>query len=182
MRPIFTVHAGEFLVGQHIESNFREARVWIPTKDVGVDLLVTSDRNSNATSVQVKFSRDFLPAMKLNANVLSGLRSCTWFSIERRKIVNSVANIWVLVLLGFEQRTYDYLIISPQDLLKRLERLHGHAQRYQVYVWITKKGRAWLTRGLEKRQQEHVSANEFDDEAREMTHHLNNWNEIPALR
>ena len=44
MRPIFTVHAGEFLVGEHIEKKFPELNVWIPSKDTGVDLLVTNKK------------------------------------------------------------------------------------------------------------------------------------------
>ena len=61
MRPLFTVHAGEFLVGQHIERKFKRTNVWVPTKDVGVDLLVTNATSTKAVSLQVKFSRDFLP-------------------------------------------------------------------------------------------------------------------------
>jgi hypothetical protein len=34
--------------------------VWIPTKDTGVDLLVSDRKNKKAVSLQVKFSRDFL--------------------------------------------------------------------------------------------------------------------------
>ena len=45
MRPLFTVHAGEFLVGQHIEG-FKGKNVWVPTKDTGVDLLVTNSANT----------------------------------------------------------------------------------------------------------------------------------------
>jgi hypothetical protein len=44
MRPIFTVHAGEFLVGQHLES-FKNRNVWVPTKEHDVDLLVTDKAN-----------------------------------------------------------------------------------------------------------------------------------------
>jgi hypothetical protein len=66
VRPLFTVHAGEFLVGQHIESTFKDKKVWVPTKDSGVDLLlVTNAENTKAITLQVKFSRDFLPIMKL---------------------------------------------------------------------------------------------------------------------
>jgi hypothetical protein len=39
MRPLFTVHAGEFVVGNEIESRFPEATLWLPAKDTGVDLL-----------------------------------------------------------------------------------------------------------------------------------------------
>jgi hypothetical protein len=48
MRPIFTIHAGEFLVGQDLEAMGK--KVWIPSKDDGVDLLVTDKANTKATS------------------------------------------------------------------------------------------------------------------------------------
>jgi hypothetical protein len=31
---IFTLHAGEFLVGQELERKFKGKNVWMPTKDV----------------------------------------------------------------------------------------------------------------------------------------------------
>ncbi len=40
MKPLFTIHAGEYLVGERIEKNFKEWNVWIPSKDTGIDLLV----------------------------------------------------------------------------------------------------------------------------------------------
>jgi hypothetical protein len=49
MRPIFTVHAGEFLVGQHLES-FKNRNVWVPTKEHDVDLLVTDKANKKKRS------------------------------------------------------------------------------------------------------------------------------------
>jgi len=62
MRPIFTIHAGEFLVAEHIEKKFRDLNVWIPTKDTGIDLLVTNKKDqSKSVSIQVKFSRDYKP-------------------------------------------------------------------------------------------------------------------------
>jgi hypothetical protein len=76
MRPLFTVHAGEFLVGQHIEASFKDKNVWVPTKDGGVDLLVTNLANTKTVTLQVKFSRDFLPIMKLEPSVLKQLKSC----------------------------------------------------------------------------------------------------------
>jgi hypothetical protein len=59
MRSLFTVHAGEFLVGSEIESHIRHAAVWVPSKDTGIDLLVTSRRTYQPVSLQVKFSRDY---------------------------------------------------------------------------------------------------------------------------
>ena len=41
MKTLFTIHAGEYLVGSEIEKLFKNYRVWIPSKDTGIDLLVT---------------------------------------------------------------------------------------------------------------------------------------------
>jgi hypothetical protein len=181
MRPIFTVHAGEFLVGQHIETSFKGKNVWVPTKDSGFDLLVTNEMNKKALSLQVKFSRDFLPMMKLKPSALKELRSCTWFTLDREKVAASAANLWVFVLLGFEKSTYDYVIIPPAELLKRLEGLHGHLPKYQTYVWVTKKNRAWLTRGISKDDQTKIAENAFHHSVRELTPQLNNWALIEKL-
>ena len=59
MRPLFTVHAGEFLVGAEIERRIRNAAVWVPSKDTGIDLLITRSRTDRPVSLQVKYSRDY---------------------------------------------------------------------------------------------------------------------------
>lgn len=61
MRPIFTIHAGEFLAADYIERNYAKdgLRVWVPSKDDGIDLLVTSNGCRHAVSLQVKFSKNF---------------------------------------------------------------------------------------------------------------------------
>lgn len=41
MKPLFTIHAGEFLVGEFIQQNFSRTSLWIPAEDSGVDLLVS---------------------------------------------------------------------------------------------------------------------------------------------
>lgn len=61
MKPLFTVHAGEYLVGEHIERTYPRWSVWVPSKDTGIDLLVTPAKNRKAVSLQVKFSKDFNP-------------------------------------------------------------------------------------------------------------------------
>jgi hypothetical protein len=156
MRPLFTVHAGEFLVGQHIESSFRDKNVWVPTKDSGIDLLVTNSSNTEAVALQVKFSRDFLPIMRLTPVARKQLRSCTRFTLDEKHLVRSAAHYWVFALLGFEKHTYDYLIIKPKELRRRLEAIHGASERYQTYFWVTKQDRAWLTRDLKKADEERI--------------------------
>jgi hypothetical protein len=182
MRPIFTVHAGEFLVGQYIESRFKGTNVWVPTKDRGFDLLITNGTHKKTLSLQVKFSRDFLPTMKLEPSALKELRSCTWFTLERKKVVTSAADLWVFVLLGFEKSTYDYVMIPPAELLQRLENLHGNTPRYQTYIWVTKKNRAWLTRAISKDDQLKIAENTFRHKVRELTRELNNWTLVEQLQ
>ena len=105
MRPLFTVHAGEFLVGQYIETSFKDKNVWVPTKDTGIDLLVTNSTNTETVALQVKFSRDFLPVMKLTPTAQKQLRSCTWFTLDGKHLVRSTAHYWVFTLLGFEKQS-----------------------------------------------------------------------------
>jgi hypothetical protein len=181
MRPLFTVHAGEFLVGQHIESSFRDKNVWVPTKDMGIDLLVTNSANTKALSLQVKFSRDFLPVMKLKPMAQRQLRSCTWFTLDEKHLVRSTAHYWVFALLGFEKHSYDYLIIKPKELRRRLEAIHGSSERYQTYFWVTKQDRAWLTRDLKKADQEQIANGTYRNANRDVTRHLNDWSAINAL-
>ena len=60
MKPMFTIHAGEYLTGAYIEENCKEANVYVPTKDTGIDLLITSKDSKKIVSLQVKSSKDLL--------------------------------------------------------------------------------------------------------------------------
>ncbi len=41
MKPLFTIHAGEYLVASEIEKRIgKNVRIWLPVKDTGVDILV----------------------------------------------------------------------------------------------------------------------------------------------
>jgi hypothetical protein len=99
MKPLFSIHAGEFLTVDYIERNFRKVNVWIPTKDTGVDILVSDKKNKKGLSLQVKFSRDFL-ATHMAAVFQEPLRACGWWTLNRQKLANSAANYWVFVLVG----------------------------------------------------------------------------------
>ena len=77
MKPLFTIHAGEFVVGDFVERHFPRVNVWVPTRDTGIDLLVTDSRSDRKVSIQVKFSRDFL-ATHMPAVFQKPLRACGW--------------------------------------------------------------------------------------------------------
>src|SRR5260221_10904799 len=50
MKPLFTIHAGEFLVASYIEQQFKDYLVWLPSRDSGVDLLVTDRKSTRLNS------------------------------------------------------------------------------------------------------------------------------------
>lgn len=138
MRPLFTIHAGEFVVGEFIERNFRYVNLWIPSQDTGIDLLVTDSKNKLTVSLQVKFSRDFL-ATHMDAIFQKPLRASGWWTLNCEKIIKSNADYWVFVLAGSERRSTDFVIIKPTDLLKRLEAIHKKSKIIQCYLSITEK-------------------------------------------
>jgi hypothetical protein len=119
MRPIFTLHAGEVLAGEYIERKYRNTNVWVPSRDSGIDLLVTDRTNQRAVSLQVKFSRDFL-VTHMPAHFQKPLRACGWWSLNRKKIAASRADYWVFTLVGFATRSTDFILVPRAELLSRL--------------------------------------------------------------
>ncbi len=183
MKPIFTIHAGEYLVGQEIEKKFPENRVWIPAKDTGIDLLVTSADCRSSISLQVKFSKDFL-GMGVRQTVSAGIKSGGWWTFRRDKIEESPADYWVLVLYQFQTRSYDFVILPPRELLKRYDSLGRSKASIQSYVWVTSnaKPKCWESRGLNKVEQDSIASDEFKSDDRELTSFLNNWSSLFPLK
>jgi len=182
MKPLFTVHAGEYLVGSFIEQNYKRLNVWIPSRDTGVDLLVSDRRNRNAVSLQVKFSKDFLVDMgRRGAAFQKQLRAWGWWTIDRNKLQSSPADLWVLVLLGFSERTTDFVIAPPRELWRKLRRIHGSPKTIQSYLCVSKRERCWETRGLKRTDQDRVVNGEFRESQRDFTKWLNNWTPVAKL-
>jgi hypothetical protein len=67
------------------------------------------------------------------------------------------------------------------SLYTRASSLHGNAKTYQTYIWVTKHGRAWLTRGIWKQHQQSIATDAFSDESRDLTNQLNRWDVIKAV-
>src|SRR3972149_6764302 len=119
MKPLFTVHAGEFLAGEYIERTLH-LNVWVPAKDTGVDLLISDAKNKKVVSLQVKSSRDYF-TRRDDKEWDKSLRAFGWWSLNGQKIRRASADYWVFVLIGFERRSTDFLIIKPGELLERLK-------------------------------------------------------------
>ena len=95
MQPLFTIHAGEYLVGTFIEENFKNYNLWLPSKDTGIDLLVTDKKNKKAVSLQVKFSKDYSPT-HLTHEEEKKSTAWGWWTVSRDKLKKSQADFWVL--------------------------------------------------------------------------------------
>ncbi len=176
MKPLFTIHAGEYLVGSYIEGNFKKYNVWVPSKDTGIDLLVTNPKNSKTTSLQVKYSKDWTAThMKPEHN--NGFRSWGWWTLNPTKIKNSKADLWVFVMQSFAHKTTECVVIPPKTLLTVLKKLHGSPKKlYQTYMWVRNDDTCWETRGLKKAEKNSLADNNYENRDRDLTQYLNNWN------
>ena len=178
MKPLFTVHAGEYLVGAHIERTFPDWNVWIPSKDTGIDLLVTNANNRKAVSIQVKFSKDFNPT---HGSLLAQNRllAAGWWTHDAKKIRQSEADFWVFVLPSFVEKETSFIILPPDELLRRFVDIHGSSKnRIHSYLRVTKTNRCWEVRGLSNADQELVELDHFADANRDFTGFLNAWEQI----
>lgn len=96
MRPIFTIHAGEFVFGEEIRKRFPNVELWIPAKDSGIDFLATnSNDRSRSLAIQVKMSRDYSPRAILTefdrVQIAGG-----WFTFTKKALKESPADVWSL--------------------------------------------------------------------------------------
>ncbi|MFC1866532.1 hypothetical protein ACFL0H_00100 [Thermodesulfobacteriota bacterium] len=177
MKPIFTIHAGEYLVGSYIEENYKELNVWIPSKDTGIDLLVTDSINSTTVSLQVKFSKDFLITHG-KKEYQSKFLSWGWWTFNREKIRASPADYWVMVMHTFNDKNMHYVIIEPKELSRRMNVIHPTAKSLQTYLWVTSSKKCWETRGLKKKDQVLVANDLYSNKDRDFSGYLNNWHPI----
>jgi hypothetical protein len=179
MKPLFTVHAGEYLVGSHIERTHPSWRVWMPSKDTGIDLLVTDSRNRMAVSLQVKFSKDFNATHPHRSDFLKNIMASGWWTHQPEKIQKSKADFWVFVLPSFLAQETSFIIIPPADLLRRFRAIHGRTEkRIHSYLWVTRTKRCWEARGLPKADEKLVACDRFSDKQRDFSEFLNAWEQI----
>ena len=174
MRPIFTIHAGEYLVGEHLEGLSKNLRVWIPSKDTGIDLLVTDQHSNKLATLQVKFSKDYFGAKKAAKSGVN-IDSFGWWKFDRDKIEKSPADYWVLVLYQFHTREFDFVVVPPKVLLSRYDKLTGSSESIQSYFCVTKQRQCWEARGLGNPELNLISDGSYHDKDRNFTTYLNTW-------
>lgn len=180
MKPLFTIHAGEYLVGSHIEQHFRRVKVWVPSRDTGVDLLVTDTVKKRAVTFQVKWSKDYV-VTHMAAQYQKDLRASGWWTINQGKLRRSPADFWIFVLLGFAEQSTDFVIVPTTELRARLRSPHGSPKTIQSYLTVAKQNRCWETRGLHRLQLRKLIKGEYQESKRDFTRWLNNWAPVEKL-
>jgi hypothetical protein len=182
VKPLFTIHAGEYLVGNYLEKKFKDCEIWVPSKDTGTDILMTNSLNRKKNvGIQVKFSKDFLPEM--DASFHENLAACGWWTLNTRKIEQSNAELWILAPYCFAEKNIQFVIIEPKKLLQQLQDIHGVEKTINVYLWITKDGKCFETRKYTKEDQQLVLNKEYSkiEKVRDFTKYLNDWSKISRL-
>lgn len=181
MRPLFTIHAGEFLVGEYIERHYPTLNIWIPAKDTGVDLLVTGKPGRSPVSLQVKLSRDY-KAPEARNDFERLIVGAGWLTLNHAKLESSSADWWVIVVVSHERNMPpQYIVIQPKELLKRLVNTHGKAKSYNVYPWVTKTGLALDGRGLMQAHKRQIVEGTIVLGSRDLTPFLENWSCLDKL-
>jgi hypothetical protein len=171
MKPLFTIDAGEYLVGLHVQKSLR-LNAWIPAKDTGIDLLVTDSDNLHAVSLQVKYGKDFLPEMK--AELRHKLRCISWFTLNRTKLDESKAQFWVFVLRGFESDASDFVVTPTAELQRRMRKIHSSdGGMIQSYFCSTKDDLCWEPRGLRLNEYRRIAEGTYENPDRNFTEYLN---------
>ena len=172
MRPMFTIHAGEYLVGLHVQKHLK-LNAWIPAKDTGIDLLVTDRDNHHSVSLQVKYGKDFLPEEKI-PELRKKFRCFSWFTLNRTKLNASPAEFWVFVLHGFKSEAPDFIVIPTAKLQRCMAELHGSdGNILQCYLSSTKSGQCWETRRLRKEERLQIANGTYKCPIRDFTRYLN---------
>lgn len=184
MKPIFTPHAGEFLVGEMIEQEYG-LNVWLPSKDVGIDLLVTNSRNSRTCSLQVKLSRDYADRYKMPSLSIGAITASGWFQFTRAKIESSPADYWVLLIVsakraGEKIKTH-YVVIPPERLLKHLVKTYGDVASFKFYLAVTDTENVYDWRGP-KSQNVDLKRGLSKSNPRNYSDCLENWKCLDELR
>jgi hypothetical protein len=171
MKPIFTIHEGEFLVGDYISRKFgRKFDVWVPTKDSGIDLLVTrKGQKGKAIGLQVKFSRSF----DIHQELARHVNATSWYTLDPKKIRRSQADLWVFAIMTLRHEQH-FVLIPARELRKRIPR--GAGKTWNMYLWVYGNGSCFQVRDLDNEERLDTAHRGVRDKHRDFSQWLENWN------
>jgi len=188
MKQFYSIHEGEYLAGICINKAIKNCDLWIPAKDRGVDILLTNKNNNKKNvSLQIKHSKDYTPANSVK--IQKHFRSCGWWRFGKSAVKNSLkknkknkkpADFWVFTLHSFSVNKTDCIVIKTTELYERLSKINKKGKSEQTYFWITKSGKCFETRDIEKLQKKDILDGKFNsiDPKRDFTRYLNKWDPV----
>lgn len=176
MKPLFTIHEGEFLAGDHINRKLgHKYEVWVPTKDGGMDLLVTrKGLRGKAVGLQVKFSRGYGTSKELARHAIA----TSWFMLDPAKVRKSGADLWVFVILTLKHEEH-FVVIPTRELRKRIPR--GSGSRWDLYLWVFDNRACYQVRGLSPEEKQNILHRGVRDRHHNFSQWLENWNLLEKL-
>lgn len=168
MRHSYSPTPGEVLVGDKLED--RGWTVYLPAKDVGIDLLV--ERDGRFVRLQVKESRTYD-----NQNASMGWHSWSQLKPDAlRRASDLGVDAFVFVVHAPDERGHRrrfelfYMLINPRDLDNRLAAYRSTPDR--AVAWYRDHGgHVWEVRGKTAGS----AGASFRTPERDFTRHLNNW-------
>jgi len=189
MKPFYSIHEGEYLAAICINKKIKNCDLWFPSKDRGVDILLTNkDNYKKNVSLQIKYSKDHLPA---NSVVIQKTcRSCGWWTFGQTAVKKSIdnspnnhrklADFWIFTIHSFFEKETDCIVITPTKLYERLSKFKEEGENEQTYFWITKNRKCFETRGLDTTQEKELLEGKYNsiEPERNFTEYLNNWEQV----
>jgi len=187
MTPIFTIHAGEYLVGEMIQKNYPDCDVWVPAKDRGIDMLVTNKKNNHkSVTLQIKLSKDYVPVQK--SEVKDRYNSWGWWSFNLKAIDDNIEkanpDFWLLAISGYGKKALRCIIIKPTELRRRLVAIHGKEKSLKPYLWITKDGKCFEARSLNNAEKDRLLSGDYSEikgSDKDFTAFLDNWKPLEKV-
>ncbi|HZF00855.1 MAG TPA: hypothetical protein VE344_03065 [Methylomirabilota bacterium] len=126
----------------------------------------------------MKYSRDYTDSSRLpsDSTFLSVTRS-SFITVKRDKLEASPARYWVIVLHSFTEKSPRFLVITPSELLKRIEVHYGHRASYICYFNIVKKTKCWDMRAPRAEMKAALEKGKIS-RSRDFSDRLDDWSQI----
>jgi len=167
---VYQTHFAEDIVKEKLQKVFQnKVNVWVPTKDTGVDILLTDKQNNKIASLQVKWSKNYNSDYQ-NKNSYGG-----WFAFKKKKIENSKADYWVLVVPSNFEKKFQFMVIKPSEMVEIYQKLDLYHDTINSYIDIVG-DKVYESRGLPNNQRNLETLQNFED--REISMYLNNWERL----
>jgi hypothetical protein len=179
VKPLFTIHEGEFVVGDYITRHLKKYEVFVPSKDSGTDLLVVPKgrRKGRPVRLQVKFSRSFEGAMDYGIPD-DQFRARGWYTLNPSKIRKSDADLWVFAIVTFRHQGH-YVLVPTRELRRRIPRSAG--KTWHLYLTVLSKNRCYNFRDLKRADHALAAAKGMKDRKRDYSSFLEDWNVLKRM-